>query len=268
MLNLDRRLARPGATLRFTVLDGDERPVVLVHGAGVDHTMFAAQATALHGAGHTVVTFDQRGHGVSELDPGTRFTAPAALDDLAALLDHLALEQPALVGHSLGGNVTQALVRRDHGRAGALIVLDSAWNTGPLTRGERVALRLAAPALSLVPGSRLPGMLARASAVTPAAIAATEAVFARMPKRVFLDVWRATVAFVDPDPDYRVPIHLGLIRGGLDRTGNIATAMPEWAKAEGVEEHVIAGSGHLVTLDAPEATNAAVLDVLASVPRG
>ncbi|MGH3706478.1 MAG: alpha/beta fold hydrolase [Agromyces sp.] len=266
MSNLDRTLARPGATLRFAMLDGDRRPVVLVHGAGMDHSMFDAQALALQVAGHAVVAFDQRGHGGSRLEPGTRFTGPAALDDLAALLDHLALERPALVGHSLGGNVAQALVRRDPGRTGALIVIDSTWNTGPLSRSERAALRLAAPALSLIPASRLPGMLARASAITPEAIAATEAMFARMPKRSFLDVWRATVAFVDPDPDYRVPVHLGLIRGELDRTGNIATAMPAWASAEGVGERVIAGAGHVVTLDAPEATTTTLLDLLASVP--
>ncbi|MFB9310513.1 pimeloyl-ACP methyl ester carboxylesterase [Agromyces hippuratus] len=267
MLNLDRTLERPGATLRFALLDGDRRTVVLVHGAGMDHSMFTAQALALHRAGHQVVAYDQRGHGGSRLDPGIRFTGAAALDDLAALLDHLGLDRPALVGHSLGGNVAQALVRRDPSRAGALVVADSTWNTGPLSRGERTALRLAAPALSLIPASRLPGMLARASAATPDAVATTEAMFARMPKRSFLDVWRATVAFVDPDPDYRVPVPLGLVRGELDRTGNIATAMPEWAQVEGIDEHLIAGAGHVVTLDAPEATTTALLDLLASVPR-
>ncbi|MBM7831221.1 pimeloyl-ACP methyl ester carboxylesterase [Agromyces cerinus] len=266
MLNLNRTLVRPDATVRFTMLDGDRRAVVLIHGAGMDHSMFTAQALALHRAGHPVVAFDQRGHGNSRLDPGIRFTGQAALDDLAALLDHLGLDRPALVGHSLGGNVAQELVRRDPGRAGALVVADSTWNAGPLSRGERIALRLAAPALALIPAARLPGMLARASAVTPGAVATTEAMFARMPKRSFLEVWRATVAFVDPDPDYRVPVPLGLIRGELDRTGNIATAMPEWARVEGVGEHIVAGAGHVVTLDAPEATTTALLDLLASVP--
>ena len=266
MLNLDRALSRPGATIRFAMLGGDERPVVLIHGAGMDHSMFAPQVLALRDAGHSVVAFDLRGHGASHLEPGARFTGRAALDDLAALLDHLSLEQPALVGHSLGGNVAQALVRRDPGRAGALVAVDSTWNTGPLSRGERNALRLAAPALSLVPASRLPGMLARASAVTPEAITATETMFARMPKRVFLDVWRAAVGFVEPDAGYRVPVPLALIRGELDRTGNIATAMPEWARAEDIGERVIAGAGHVVTLDAPDLTTAALLEVLAAAP--
>ncbi len=268
MLNLDRTLERPGATLRLTVLDGWAQPVVFVHGAGMDHTMFAAQANALHDAGHKVVIFDLRGHGVSVLAPGSRFTAAAALDDLGAVLDHVGIEHPVLVGHSLGGNIAQALVRRDPDRIAALIVVDATWNTGPLSRGERVALLLAAPALSLIPASQLPGVLARASAVTPHAIAAIETVFAKIPKRVFLDVWRATVAYLEPDPDYRVPISLGLVRGELDRTGNISAAMPAWATAEGVRERVIPGAGHVVTLDAPEAVTTALFELLAEASHG
>lgn len=262
MVNLDRVFDRGGGELRYGELAGERRPVVVTHGAGMDHRMFDAQVYALHEAGHRVVAWDQRGHGESSLAPDTRFTAATALDDLIALLDHLGLDHPILIGHSLGGNLSQALVRRLPERAHALIVVDSTWNTGPLTAVERFLLRLAAPSLALIPAGRLPGLMARASAVTPEAIAASEATFARMPKRVFLDVWRATVSLVDPDPGYRTPVPLGPIRGDRDRTGNIATAMPRWARAEGVTEHVIAGAGHVVTLDAPDATTQAIRAII------
>ncbi|MEV0675023.1 alpha/beta hydrolase [Actinosynnema sp. NPDC050436] len=262
MVNLDRVLPRAGGELRYGDLPGERRPVVLTHGAGMDHRMFDAQARDLHGAGHRVVTWDQRGHGASTLGPGTRFTAASALDDLVALLDHLDLDRPVLVGHSLGGNLSQALVRRLPDRAHALIVLDATWNAGPLTPAERFLLPLAAPSLALIPAARLPGMMARASAVTPEGIAECEATFARIPKRVFLDVWRATAALVDPDPDYCTPVPLGLVRGDRDRTGNIAAAMPRWARAEGVREHVVPDAGHVVTLDAPEATSRAIRDII------
>jgi pimeloyl-ACP methyl ester carboxylesterase len=262
MVNLGRVLERDGGVLRYGDLAGGRRPVVLTHGAGMDHRMFDAQAHALHEAGHRVISWDQRGHGESRLAPGTRFTAATALDDLIALLDHLGLDHPILIGHSLGGNLSQALVRHLPERAYGLIVVDAAWNTGPLTAVERVMLRLAAPSLALIPASRLPGLMARASAVTPEAIAETGATFACMRKRVFLDVWRATVSLVDPDPGYRTPVPLGLIRGDRDRTGNIAAAMPRWARAEGVTEHVIPGAGHVVTLDAADETTRAIRDII------
>lgn len=106
-----------------------------------------------------------------------------------------------------------------------------------------VSAELAGPSLALIPAGRLPGLMVRASAVTPEGVAEFEATFAWMPKRVFFDVWRATVSLVDPDPAYRTPVPLALIRSEDDRTGNIVTAMPRRAKAEGVVEHVLPGPG-------------------------
>jgi pimeloyl-ACP methyl ester carboxylesterase len=56
------------------------------------------------------------------------------------------------------------------------------------------------------------------------------------------------------------------MRGALDRTGNIAAAMPRWAEAEGVDEVVIPDAGHIVTVDAPDAVNDALLAFLRDLP--
>lgn len=261
-MELTDTLARPGATLRFADSGGGGDAVVFLHGAGVDNTMFDAQFTSVHNAGLRAITYDLRGHGASHLSNGTRFRGTDALDDLTALIEHLGVERPALVGHSLGGNIAQALTRRLSARVGRVVVVDSTWNAGPLTQLERFALRIAAPSLAMIPASRLPGLMATASATTPAAIDYASDRFARMPKHVFLDVWRATVALVDPDPTYRSPVPLTLIRGAEDRTGNIATAMPQWAITEGITENVIVGAGHLAPLDAPAEVSAVILAAL------
>ncbi|MFB7877808.1 alpha/beta fold hydrolase [Nocardia sp. NPDC056064] len=263
MVKLDRRTGRAGAEIAFADSGGDGPVVVFTHGAGMDHSMFDAQVEALAAGGYRVITWDLRGHGESVLGAGVRFAGVDAVRDLAALMAECGVGRAVLVGHSLGGNIGQAFVRAHGERVAGLVVLDSAWNAGPLTWGERVALRVAAPSLAVVPGRVLPGVMARASAMAPDAITRAEAVFARMPKRVFLDVWRATVSFVEPEPGYRCPVPLALIRGARDRTGNIATAMPRWARAEGVAEQVIPGAGHLVTWDAPEETSRALLRTLA-----
>ena len=265
MVKLDRVVERVGAHLAWGELTGDGTPVVFTHGAGMDHTMFVAQAEAVQDAGHRVIVWDMRAHGESAIDEGVRFTASDALGDLTALLDAAGVERALLVGHSLGGNLSQEFVRRQPERAAGLVVVDSTWNAGPLTALESFGLRIAAPTLALIPALRLPGLMARASAVRPEVIHETERVFAQLPKSVFLDVWRATASFVKPDADYRTPVPLGLIRGAEDRTGNIATAMPAWAATEGVAEHMIPDAGHVVTLDAPDATNRALLSILAEM---
>jgi pimeloyl-ACP methyl ester carboxylesterase len=224
--------------------------------------MFDAQAADLAAAGHRVVVWDLRGHGSSPLHGGTRFTAADALEDLSTLLDELALDRPVLVGHSLGGNLSQEFVRRHPTRVGGLVVVDSTWNAGPLSSFEALGLRLAAPSLRAIPARRLPGIMARASAVTPAGIAYAEERFSAMPKSRFIDVWNATASLVRPEPGYRTPVPLALVRGERDRTGNIATAMPQWAAAEGTAEHVIPDAGHIVSVDAPAATTRVLLRFL------
>jgi pimeloyl-ACP methyl ester carboxylesterase len=262
MAGLDRRLPRPGADIAFCETSGAGEAVVLTHGAGMDSATFDAQAAALEHRGFRVVRWDLRGHGGSTLADGVRFTAVDAVQDLEALLDACGIVRAALVGHSLGGNLVQAFVRRHPERVNGAIVLDATWNDGPLSAPERLALRLAAPALSLIPATRLPRILARASAMTPDAVRRIEATFSRMPKPRFVDVWAATASLVVPDPGRRSPVPLALVRGAEDRTGNIATAMPRWAAAEGVTEHVVASAGHVVTWDAPEATSRILIDVL------
>lgn len=262
IMKLAGRLNRRNAVIAFADSGGDGAVVVLTHGAGLDHSTFDAQAAALTQRGFRVIVWDLRGHGQSTLADGVRFVASDSLDDLGALLVECDVAEPVLVGHSLGGNLVQAFACADSDRVNGVIVIDSTWYAGPLSGFERFALRLAAPALSLVPAGRLPRLMARASAVTPEAITRTEAIFARMPKNRFLDVWRATTSFVDPSPGRRFPVPLALVRGAQDRTGNISKAMPRWAEAEGVQEHVIANAGHIVTWDAPDQASRTLIEIL------
>jgi 3-oxoadipate enol-lactonase len=253
-----------GCEVRYWDSGGVGVPVVFSHGAGADHMTFADQAVHLTAGGYRVVTWDMRGHGLSR--PGLGFTTQRAITDLLALLAHLDLARPVFVGHSLGGNLSQAVIRRDPQLARGLIAMDCTWNTGPLSRIERGLLKITVPGLRLIPGKRLPIVMANASAVMEVARADARRAFAQLSKKEFIEVWQATLGLVDPDPTYRTPVPLCLIRGEADRTGNIATAMPRWAHAESVEEIVVPGAGHLVSQDAPDVVNEAIAAFLQSVP--
>lgn len=254
-------LERPGCVLHYRDSRTSGVPVLLTHGAGADRRMFGPQYDALAATGYRVIAWDLRGHGASRPNH-LPFTADRALEDLLALIDHLDLDRPVLVGHSLGGNLSQEAVRRDPGRFAGLVVIDSTWNTGPLTRTERFLLRCAAPVLRLIPTRSLPRLMANASAVTTHARHDAARAFGQLSKTEFIEVWQATISLVAPVPAYRTPVPLCLIRGAHDTTGNIATAMPRWAAAEGINEHVIADAGHIATQDAPQAVTDALLTFL------
>jgi pimeloyl-ACP methyl ester carboxylesterase len=83
-------------------------------------------AQQLAAAGHTVVTVDQRGHGLSDKpDSGYDFATVSA--DLAALIDHLGFERPMVAGQSWGGNVVLEFGARYPGAASGLAFVDGGF---------------------------------------------------------------------------------------------------------------------------------------------
>jgi pimeloyl-ACP methyl ester carboxylesterase len=71
-----------------------------VHGAGMDHTVWALQARYIAHHGHTVLAVDLPGHGRSD---GPALTSIETIADwIVALLDSVGARQAALIGHSMG----------------------------------------------------------------------------------------------------------------------------------------------------------------------
>jgi pimeloyl-ACP methyl ester carboxylesterase len=103
---------------------GAGRPLVLVHGFPLDHTMWHAQIDALSGD-YRVIAPDLRGFGQSGVSEGTVSMQQFA-DDLAALLDALEVDEPVvLCGLSMGGYVAWQFWRRHSPRLGGLILCDT-----------------------------------------------------------------------------------------------------------------------------------------------
>ena len=87
---------------------GDGPPVLLICGTGQPADLWFAQVVDLTAAGHTVITFDNRGCGRSEAPPAPYRVADMAADT-AALIEHLGLGPCDIIGYSLGGYIAQEL---------------------------------------------------------------------------------------------------------------------------------------------------------------
>src|SRR6059036_1039754 len=82
---------------------GAGRPLILLHGGLGSGEMFGPVLPQL-AERHQVITPDLQGHGrTADIDRPIDVRLMA--DDIAALIDHLGLEKPDLVGYSLGGGV-------------------------------------------------------------------------------------------------------------------------------------------------------------------
>lgn len=99
--------ASDGTTIAFDDHDGgDGVPVVLVHGITESAVSWDPLIERLT-PDRRVVAVDLRGHGRSGTASDYGFDALA--DDVTSVVDHLGLDRPHLVGHSLGGVVVSVV---------------------------------------------------------------------------------------------------------------------------------------------------------------
>ena len=88
----------------------DELAVLLIHGAGMDSTIWQLQTRWLAFKGYRVFALDLPGHGQSK---GKAIRSIAAMADwVASFLNTVAVSNCAVIGHSMGGLVALDLVAR------------------------------------------------------------------------------------------------------------------------------------------------------------
>ena len=98
---------------------GAGRPLVLLHGGLGSGAMFGPIIPQL-AAEHQVITPDLQGHGrTADIDRPVDHRLMA--DDVAALIDHLGLDRPDLVGYSLGGGVALFTAAKYPGKVRRLV---------------------------------------------------------------------------------------------------------------------------------------------------
>ena len=115
----DNVIAVNGVTLHYAVV-GDGRPVILIHGNGENHQMFAAEIRQLAEAGYRVYAPDSRGHGANERLQEYHYADMA--EDMYCFIKQLGLDRPALYGHSDGGIIGLMLAISHPGTLGLLAV--------------------------------------------------------------------------------------------------------------------------------------------------
>jgi len=98
--------------------------VVFLHGAGMDHTVWALPARYFAHHGRSVLAVDLPGHGKSE---GAALTSIEAMADwVATLLESVGIGTAALAGHSMGALIALETAARHAGRVSALALLGAA----------------------------------------------------------------------------------------------------------------------------------------------
>jgi pimeloyl-ACP methyl ester carboxylesterase len=108
-----------GVRLHYAV-EGEGRPVLLVHGNAEDHDLFDVEIGQLVRAGFRVFAPDSRGHGANE--PLQEYHFDDMAEDMYQFIKAMNMDKPAFYGHSDGGIIGLLLEMKHPGTLGVMAV--------------------------------------------------------------------------------------------------------------------------------------------------
>ena len=262
-----RRVTVNGVNLAVDVA-GEGPAVLLIHGYPLDRTLWRHQVD--HLVGYRRIAPDLRGMGLSDA-PDLGYSMTTYADDLAALLDSLAVDDVVVVGLSLGGYIAFEFVRRWRRRVRGLVLMD--------TRAEADSAEARRARDSAAAAVRDGGPATIADAMMPRLFAQeslTEAPSADEVRRMILaspaaGLSGALAAMRDrPDSTPLLPTLGGLpvlvVVGEEDRVTPPETARAMAEAIPGARLHVVPGAGHLPPIEQPAATTRLLAEFLSSLP--
>jgi pimeloyl-ACP methyl ester carboxylesterase len=249
-------------------VDKSKPAILLLHGAGLDHSVWSLQARYLAHHGCSVIAPDLPGHGRSGGAPLPSIAAQGAW--CWSLLDALEIERAAVAGHSMGALVALHMAATQPVRTRALCLVAAAAEMPvhpDLLAAARDDLNTASALIAMwgfgpdgqVGGNKVPGLQMR--------LAGERLIQRSRPGVLAVDL-AACDAYRDGMSDaamVKVPTHLLL--GAEDRMTPSAKgrqlAMAMTQATGGAKVSVLAGCGHMIMAERPDEAT----DTLMSISR-
>ena len=270
---IEKRYETPCGTICYWVneIDPLRTTLVFLPGLTADHHLFDKQIEAFENE-YNLLTWDAPGHASSRpfrLD----FSLMQKAEWLHDILKTEGIDQPILIGQSMGGYVSQCFIQKYPSEAGGFISIDSA----PLKRSyvssaEIWMLKRAEPMYRLFSWKSLKTIGANGCATST---------YGRNLVRSFLDSYtkdeycklsghgmKLLAEAMEADLPYEIACPVILICGEKDQSGSAKSYNRRWAKKEGLKVYWIKDAGHNSNTDAPEEVNHIIREFAGNLQEG
>jgi len=234
------------------------RPVVFIHGFPFSKAMWGPQMSAL-ASGYRVVTYDIRGHGESDRGDG-HYLIEFFVDDLIGLLDALHIDDPVLVGLSMGGYIVLRAVERSPERFSALVLCDTRSeadsNEGKLKRAAMIRL-LKTEGIDAFAEQSIKTLFAPDSFTkNPSAVSFVRDTILATPPETIAATHIALSARTDhTDSLSRITVPTLILVGEHDAVTPPSAALSMKERIQHADVHIISGAGHVSNLENPQEFN-------------
>ena len=253
-----------GFSMAFTDA-GSGMAVVFLHGYPLNRNIWAPQIDALQ-TRFRVIAPDLRGFGESEVTSGPS-TMDVLADDVHALLQQLGVRSAVVAGHSMGGYVALAFARRYPELLRGLVLVNTrAGADSPEGKANRQAgaERARREGAAAIAEDMLPKLLAPATfSSAPAFVESMRQMMTNTSPEAMANAQLGMAAREDArDVLESLFLPLMVVTGADDKLipPSESTAMAEIVP--GARLIMLPNAGHLVSLEAAEPFNAALLEFL------
>ena len=242
--------------LHFRVEGSEDAPaLVLVNSLGTDARIWDSVIARLAGR-YRVISYDKRGHGLSD-SPGGDYSLDDHVSDLAGLLQFLGIERVALAGVSVGGLIAQDFALRYPDRLAALVLCDTAAKVGDVAMWhERIATARQLGLAALAGPVMARWFTERFRRERPAEVAGWRNMLARMP----VDGYAGTCAALR-DADLRgaiaaITVPTLVVVGEQDLATPVELVRGMAQAIPGSQFVTIPDCGHIPSIEQPQALTA------------
>ncbi|MDR3493672.1 MAG: 3-oxoadipate enol-lactonase [Ancalomicrobiaceae bacterium] len=258
-------LQRPWGHMHYRSRGSSGGPaVVFVNSLGTDLRMWDAVIDRLPAL--RSIAFDKRGHGLSAT-PADGWTIEDLADDVAALIEALAVKKAVVVGCSVGGLVAQAIAARRPELLAGIVISNSAAKIGTPDSWQARIDTISTDGLAAIVDTVMSVWFPQ-SYRDGVDWLAWRTMFLRADLAGYIGTCRALAAadFRDSSSEITLPV---LVIGGTEDKSTLPEVVAGLAGSiPGARLAMLEGSGHIPAIDNPGVTAGLIADFLAEVVRG
>lgn len=242
--------------------------LVFLPGLTADHNLFEKQLKYFSSC-YNCLTWDAPAHGYSRPFP-LNFSMEDLADYLHNIFETEKIQNPILIGQSLGGYIAQVFIDRYPDHASAFISIDSC----PLSRGYYSHWELALLKHTLWMYMSIPWKLLLKWGIWGTATTAygrkiMDTIWSAYKKKEFCLLtahgYRILAQAVEAKTEYPLPCPVLLLCGEKDAAGSAKRYNREWTKQEGHKLIWLKGAGHNSNTDVPNEVNHIIEDFINSI---
>lgn len=261
-------------------LAGNGVPVIFLHGEGYSHELWTEQLEVFS-KNHLVVTYDRRGHGMSD-DPISGYSETAHAEDLNALLLHFGIRDAHFVANSRSGAIIIQFLKLHPEKVRSITFADATIPLAPIT--EKSAFFNAPKAMNGPPPTLQQALAGRQGATKSSftKVAQARPELLAIQKRM-ADQFSPRVSMNPQRSDSGSAMHIGpwnsrdfpdmttmrqplmILTGELTDVFFIEGAKEAAKLWPNARYHVVPGTDHLMMLEDPTVFNKLVLEFIDGV---